>query len=243
MLRLALILLTAAVAAQAPIADEETAASATRPALLQALDGHWVMTGDVMGEAVTYDLVAAPTLNGAFTELHMKDVQVPAQYEARVFIGVDPDSQTVIAHWMDSFGAKFSVPHGTGRIAGNTVEFTIPYESGAFRDTLTFDPESGSWSLDIQAEQPDGSWQHFARYEMRRQVALPPGVCNTAAPHRSMSTARFVRALSMIASRASAMSKDSAGDAPLQCSGPSLTRRSKDSISAWKPFNAATGTG
>ena len=57
-----------------------------RPELLKALDGHWVMKGDVMGESVTYSLVAGPALQGRFTELRMQDVQDPPQYEARVFI-------------------------------------------------------------------------------------------------------------------------------------------------------------
>lgn len=69
-----------------------------RPELLKALDGHWVMSGDVMGKPVTYTMVAGPTLHGTFTEMHMVDVQVPSEYEARVFIGYDPSSKTVIAH-------------------------------------------------------------------------------------------------------------------------------------------------
>lgn len=47
-----------------------------RPSLMKALDGNWIMSGDVMGKPVTYKMVASPTLQGAFTELHMRDVQV-----------------------------------------------------------------------------------------------------------------------------------------------------------------------
>jgi hypothetical protein len=139
-----------------------------RPAPLKALDGDWVMSGDVMGEPVTYRMVAGPTLQGAFTEIHMNDVQVPSQYEARVLIGFDAESKTVIAHWMDSFGAKYSVPHGTGTVSENTVQFTIPYEKGAFRDTLTYDPETKTWLFVLEAAQPNGKWKHFARYTARR---------------------------------------------------------------------------
>ena len=98
----------------------------------------------------------------------MTDVQDPPQYEARVFIGIAPDDGTVIAHWLDSFGAKFSVPHGAGVITGNTVQFTIAYAGGPFRDTLTYDPDQGSWTLVIEASQPGGAWRHFARYDIRR---------------------------------------------------------------------------
>jgi len=139
-----------------------------RPAPLKALDGEWLMSGDVMGEPVTYRMVAGPTLQGAFTEIHMNDVQVPSQYEARVLIGYDTESGTVIAHWMDSFGAKYSVPHGSGSVSGNTVRFTIPYESGAFRDTFTHSPDTDTWLFVLEAAQPDGTWKHFARYTAHR---------------------------------------------------------------------------
>jgi hypothetical protein len=159
------------IAASGAHAQDPANSAGKRPALLQALDGHWVMTGDVLGKAVTYDMVAAPTLQGSFTEMHMTDVNVPSEYEARVFIGVDPDDQVVIAHWLDNFGAKYSVPHGTGQATGNVIQFTIPYADGPFRDTLTFHPEDRSWSFVIEASQPDGSWKHFARYEIRARPA------------------------------------------------------------------------
>ena len=140
-----------------------------RPDILKALDGRWVMSGDVMGKTVTYKMIAAPTLQGTFTEMHMNDVQVPSEYEARVFIGYDLGSQTVIAHWMDSFGAKYSVPHGTGRITGNTIQFTIPYEGSPFRDTLTYNQKTKTWLFVIEISQTDGTWKHFARYDIRRE--------------------------------------------------------------------------
>jgi hypothetical protein len=160
-------LLTMVVVASGAFAQDQLHPADKRPAILQALDGQWVMTGDVLGKAVTYDMVAAPTLDNTFTEMHMKDVQVPAEYEARVFIAVDPDSQVVITHWLDNFGAKYSIPHGTGQVSGNTIQFTIQYDDGPFRDTLTFHPEDRSWSFMIEASQPDGSWKHFAGYEIR----------------------------------------------------------------------------
>ncbi|GGC65772.1 DUF1579 family protein [Undibacterium terreum] len=140
----------------------------TRPEIVKALDGNWIMTGDVMGKPVTYNMRAEATLQNTFTEMHMKDVQVPAKYEARVFLGYDKESQTVIAHWMDSFGGKYSVPHASGHINGNTIQFIFPYASGPFRDTLTYSPEATSWVFEIEASKPDGTWKHFARYDIRR---------------------------------------------------------------------------
>lgn len=155
---LAATLLTGATLAQAQ--------TDTRPAVLKALDGNWQMRGDVRGKPVTYTLTAHPTLQASFTELHMKDVHTPPEYEARVLIGVDAGSGGLIVHWLDSFGAQYSVPHATGTIKGNTLEFTFPYARAPFRDTFTYHPESRSWQFTLEAQQADGSWGHFAGYQV-----------------------------------------------------------------------------
>lgn len=129
------------------------------------------MSGDVRGKSVTYSLEVKPSLLGAFTELRMQDVQVPAKYAANVYIGYDQATKTVIVHWMDSFGAKYSIPHGTGDLKENTLQFTFPYESGHFRDTFTFDPEGGYWTFVLESQQPDGSWKHFAKYKVVRNIS------------------------------------------------------------------------
>jgi hypothetical protein len=160
------LLLTTAYGANA---EESTSASDKRPGILKALDGNWVMSGDVRGRPATYNMVAGPALNGAFTEMRMKDVQVPAKYESAVFLGYDAGTRTVIAHWMDSTGAKGSIPHATGHIDGNTVQFTFPYESGQFRDTFTYNPATSSWVFELESALPNGSWKHFARYTVERK--------------------------------------------------------------------------
>ena len=139
-----------------------------RPTLLQKLDGNWVAIGDIMGKPVQYTVVNAPALQAQYTEISMNDVQVPSQYEARIFIGYDSDSNQVIAHWMDSFGAQYSIPHGTGTLSENEIEFIVPYPSGSFKDKFVYSPADDSWTLQITAQKPDGSWQHFARYTFSR---------------------------------------------------------------------------
>jgi hypothetical protein len=136
-----------------------------RPAALKALDGDWVMKGDIRGKSVTHHMVAGPTLQGAFTEIHMKDVET--EYEARVLIGYDVDSDSVIVHWIDSFGAKSSIPHGTGSVSDNSVQFTFQYGTGPFRDTFTYNSKTNTWLFVLEASQPDGTWKHFARYDVR----------------------------------------------------------------------------
>jgi hypothetical protein len=141
-----------------------------RPAILQKLDGNWVAAGDVRGKPVHYIVAATRALQGQFTEISMNDVQVPSQYEARIFIGFDRESNQIIAHWMDSFDAQYSIPHGTGSISDNTIEFIVPYSDSSFRDKFEYNPESDSWILEITAQQPNGTWKHFAKYSFKRTM-------------------------------------------------------------------------
>lgn len=53
-------------------------------------------------------------------------------------------------------------------IADHSIQFTIPYPSGAFRDTFTYDADAKTWRFVLEAAQKDGSWKHFARYDVRR---------------------------------------------------------------------------
>ncbi len=163
-------LLACAFSLASPWQSAIAAGQQNRPALLTSLDGHWIMIGDVMGKPVKYDMEAFPTLQGVFTEIHMKDVEVPSQYEARVFIGVAKNGKLIV-HWLDSTGAANSTPHGAGSISGNTITFKIPYPSSTFRDTLTYHPDEDSWSLVLQAQQSDGAWKHFAKYVIKHNGA------------------------------------------------------------------------
>jgi hypothetical protein len=138
-----------------------------RPSILRKLDGNWVATGDVSGKPVQYDVMAASALQGQFTEISMRDVQIPSQYEARIFIGFDSDSNQIIAHWMDNFGAQYSIPHGIGSISGNTIEFIVPYPDSSFKDRFEYSEEDDSWALEITAQQPNGTWKHFAKYSFK----------------------------------------------------------------------------
>jgi hypothetical protein len=165
---LAVLAMLALVAPLAVQAQEITLREDPRPPLLKELDGDWTMKGDVLGKLVAYRMVAGPTLRARYTEMHMRDLAEPPQYEARVFLGFDDESGDLIVHWMDDFGARYSIPHGTGRIDGSTLQFTFPYADGPFRDTLEFDQRNRTWTLRIESGQPDGSWKHFARYEIRR---------------------------------------------------------------------------
>jgi hypothetical protein len=149
--------------------SELNAQSSHPPAngLLERLEGHWLMVGQVRGHPVTYDLVTRRILNGAFLELHMKDVAQPAQYEALVLIGEDTLPNRALVHWLDSFGGAYSVPSGEGSISGDTLQFQIPYRERPFRDTFVYRRMDRSWMFRLEASDGHGGWKPFAEYEVR----------------------------------------------------------------------------
>ena len=136
--------------------------------LLDQLVGDWRMTGTVRGNPVTYTLVARRTLQDKCVELHMTDVSRPPRYEARVFIGQDSVPSQLVVHWLDAFGAAYSIPHGTGSISGDTLRFSFHYASGPFRDTFVFDRATGAWRFLLESGDGSGGWRTFATYTVRR---------------------------------------------------------------------------
>jgi hypothetical protein len=160
-------LLVAAVGLRSHAADS---AKSDDEAYLDALQGSWVMTGTVGNKPVQYSAKAGRVLLGGFVELHMVDVGSPPKYEADVFIGFDPKAHDYIAHWLDRFGAAGARVIARGEREGQRLVLTFPYPEGAFRDTFTWQPESGSWSLLLESQRADGSWSTFASYTLTRRA-------------------------------------------------------------------------
>lgn len=141
--------------------------AAAMDGLLEHLVGRWTMVGTVRGTPETYALETTRVLGGRFVELHMTDVHRPPAYEARAFIGVDSAGGRYIAHWLDSFGAAYSIPHATGTAHGDTVWLNFPYPTGAFRDMFAYDRTKDSWYFRLEAADSAGGWRLFGEYQVR----------------------------------------------------------------------------
>jgi hypothetical protein len=157
----ALVVAATALHAQAP-------AAAHADSLLERLVGRWRMTGSVRGKPVTYTMDAARTLQRSFVELHMTDVARPPDYEARAFVGTDSTGR-IIGHWLDRFGAAYSIPHATGGVRGDTLVMTFAYADGPFRDTFVYHRGRDRWSIRMESGDSTGAWRPFASYEVRRR--------------------------------------------------------------------------
>lgn len=143
--------------------------AASMDALLEHLVGRWRMTGSVRGKPVTYTMDGTRVLQRQFVELHMLDASRRPDYEARVFIGVDSTASRYIAHWLDRFGAAYSIPHATGEARGDTLLLSFPYADGAFRDTFVYHRPTDSWRFRLEAADSTGGWSLFAEYDVRHR--------------------------------------------------------------------------
>lgn len=150
-----------------PLSGQTPAARADE--LLGRLVGRWIMHGVVQGDSVTYSVDASRELEGRFVLLRLKDVQIPAQYEAHVYAGVDSATAKVIIHWMDGFGAGASIPHGEGAARGDTLVVTFAYAHGDFRDTFVYDRSRDRWQMRFESADGKGGWARFAEYRMTRR--------------------------------------------------------------------------
>jgi hypothetical protein len=137
--------------------------------LLSRMEGPWTMTGTVRGKPVTYRLDVQRVLRGRFVELHMEDVSQPSEYEARAFLGVDSVKAVYIAHWLDNFGAGYSIPHATGQASGDTIHVTFPYPEGALSDTFVYDRGADTWHFRMELADGQGGWRLFAEYRLRHR--------------------------------------------------------------------------
>jgi hypothetical protein len=164
---LALPVLTLPVLTLPVLARADTAGDADN-AYLEQLQGEWDMSGTLGGKAVHYHASAERVLQGGFVRLHMVDTDAPPKYEADVFIGFDSQRHDFIAHWLDRFGAAGARVVAAGKRNDKELVMIFPYANGAFRDTFTFQPESGTWSLLLEAQKPNGNWSTFASYTLAR---------------------------------------------------------------------------
>lgn len=162
----ALLSVVIAVVASAPLTAQTPAAT---DSLLERFVGQWAMAGTVRGRPTTYALDVSRVLQGKYVELHMTDVHLPPGYEARAFLGADTAGAGVIAHWLDNFGAAYSVPTAAGAARGDTLVLDFPYPAGAFRDTFVYDRARDRWEMRLERSDGNGGWTLFAQYEARRR--------------------------------------------------------------------------
>jgi hypothetical protein len=129
--------------------------------LISSLEGTWHIVRQIRGTQVENRATGSWVLNHQFLQLHMKDTAAPPKYEAIVLIGYVYSDKQYIAHWTDTFGARFSAI-GRGTRRGNSIEFRFEYPDGPFFNTFTWLPERKEWVFRMESQAPTGDRQLFA---------------------------------------------------------------------------------
>lgn len=127
------------------------------------------MVGTVRGKPVRYTADGDRVLQGGFMRLHLVDAAIPPKYEADIYLGFDARRNDYVVHWLDRFGAAGARVVGAGSRDGERLLIRFPYEDGAFRNTWSREVGADSWTLLIEAQQPDGAWSTFANYRLTRE--------------------------------------------------------------------------
>jgi len=142
--------------------------------LLENLVGSWKVTGMIAGQRIEHDCNAGWVLNHQFLNVHFLDVtqrrvmrageRQDPRYEADVFIGYDNMSERYVAHWLDTFGGRFSevLGYGTRMNRGHSIRFVFEGGSGPLHNTVTWNRNDGTWTMVITQKDSKAKWQTFA---------------------------------------------------------------------------------
>jgi hypothetical protein len=137
--------------------------------LLDNLVGDWNIHRKFKTRTTESTARAEWVLNHQFLLIQMKDVNLPPQYEANIYVGYDNASDRYVAHWIDVFGGRFSETLGYGTRNGNSIKFVFEYPDGPFLNKFTWDSGKKSWTFLMQQKDATGKWVLFAEDTLVRK--------------------------------------------------------------------------
>ena len=137
--------------------------------ILDYLIGTWDMKGEVQGKPCTYSFESSRVLLDKLVLMHMKDLGVPCQYEADVYIGLDTARSSYVTFWLDNFGVDSSMSVlAYGKRYGDTLFIPFNFPGSPFRDTFTYDRVNDTWRFLLE-DGSKGKWVTFADYTLVRK--------------------------------------------------------------------------
>ena len=164
------VLIFMAIATSSLLAQEDGRDHPFHDALLDNLVGDWhVEVKFGSGRMADNTMHAEWVLSHQFLLLHYRDTATPPKYEAMVFVGYDNASERYVAHWIDTFGGRFSETLGYGKLdeGKHAIRFIFEYPDGPFDNTFTFDPEAKTW-ISLMRQKVKGQWSTFAENKFSR---------------------------------------------------------------------------
>lgn len=95
--------------------------------VLSKLTGTWEAPGRIMGRPVTYRAEGSAVLQGSFVQIYLRDLTIPARYEAIILIGKSKHDDQYIVHWLDVFGPDSTTTVGIGELYGDKLIFKFEH--------------------------------------------------------------------------------------------------------------------
>lgn len=153
-----------------------SAAAAEQPtlqdALLDKLQGAWVITGTIAGEETTDDLTVEWVNQHQYFRLHEvsrgRRPNGRPRYEATVYIGRNQPVAKYGIVWLDDFGGLSNQSIGLAAKVENQLPFVFTNPDGSFtRTTMTYKPEAKGWTWTIDEDRA-GKLSRFAALTLAR---------------------------------------------------------------------------
>lgn len=143
-------------------------------ALLDKLQGTWVITGTIAGEETTDDLAVEWVNQHQYLRLHEvsrhRRPNGRPRYEATVYIGWNQPTAKYGIVWLDDFGGLSTQSIGLASKAGEQLPFVFTNPDGSFtRTTMTYVPETKGWTWTIDEDRL-GKLSRFASLTLTRPI-------------------------------------------------------------------------
>lgn len=145
-------------------------------ALLDKLQGAWVITGTIAGEETTDDLDVEWVNQHQYLRLHEvsrgRRPNGRPRYEATVYIGWNKPTSKFGIVWLDDFGGLSTQSIGLASKSGDRLPFVFTNPDGSVtRTTMTYCPATKGWTWTIDEDRA-GTLARFATLTLTRAKAV-----------------------------------------------------------------------
>jgi hypothetical protein len=145
-------------------------------ALLDAMTGHWTMTGTIGKKPTTHDLDVDWVLKREYIRIHEvsrdKGDDGGIGYEAWIYVVWDGKKSEYAVMWLDNTEATNFAPEGIGHAKpdGDRIPFIYKNADGTgIHTTFAYDRATDSWSWTIDNVDRSGKPSPFAALTMTRK--------------------------------------------------------------------------
>ena len=145
-------------------------------ALLDAMTGHWVMTGTIGKKPTTHDVDVDWVLKREYIRIHEvsrdKDARGGIGYEAWIYVVWDAKQSEYAVMWLDNTAATNFAPEGIGHAKpdGDRIPFVFKDAEGSgIHTTFAYDRAKDTWSWTIDNLDKAGKSSSFAKLTLTRK--------------------------------------------------------------------------